>query len=200
VIDAAAAAGVRLIVKASTIGAEAGSPLPASDWHGRIEDYLRQSGVPAVVLRSNFYMTNLLGPREQVRNQGKLVAPADRGQIAAIDPRDVGAVAAAVLTTAGHEGKTYVLTGPEAITYEQIAEALSAATGRAVEFLDVPEVAARQALAETGMPPWLVEQIVGVFSIIRQGRVKETTDTVRALTGREPRRFAQWAREHAALF
>ncbi|HEY1370488.1 MAG TPA: NmrA family NAD(P)-binding protein [Gaiellaceae bacterium] len=121
VIDAAA--GARLIVKASTVMAEAGSPLPCFDWNGRIEAHLRTAQVPSVVLQSGFYMTNLLSAAEQVRNTGKLFAPAGRGTIAMIDPRDVGRVGATVLTGDGHEGHTYVLTGPEAIGYEQVAEA-----------------------------------------------------------------------------
>lgn len=117
-----------------------------------------------------------------------------------IDPRDVGAVVAALLTMEGHEGQTYVLTGPEAITYEQVAEQLSVATGRIVQFVDVPAMAARQGLVESGMPEWAVEHLARAFEIIRHGGLKQTTDTVRALTGHEPRSFALWVREYAALF
>src|SRR5262249_23008288 len=76
VIDAAAATGTSLVVKASTIMAEAGSPLPAFDWNGRIEEHLERAGVPHVRLQSAFYMTNLLAAAEQVRGAGKLFAPA----------------------------------------------------------------------------------------------------------------------------
>ncbi len=99
VIEAAAAAGVSRIVKLSTLGAKVGSPLPPFDWHGRIEQHLWRSEVPAVVLRANFYMSNLLGSAESIRQTGKLFAPADGAKIAMIDPRDVAAVAAVVLTT-----------------------------------------------------------------------------------------------------
>ena len=200
VIDAAAAAGVSRIVKLSTLGAKAGSPLPPFDWHGRIEQHLRQSGVPSVVLRASFFMSNLLGSAEAIRQTGKLFAPADAAKIAMIDPWDVAAVAAVVLTTDGHEGQTYELTGPEAITHERIAEELSAATGRPIEFVDVPEEAARQGFVEAGMPEWLVKHLIGVFRIIREGALEQTTDTVRALTERGPRTFAEFAREHAILF
>ena len=200
VIDAALAVGVRAIAKASTIMAEAGSPLPAFDWNGRIEDHLRGSGAPAVILQSTFYMTNLLASADQVRSQGLLFAPADGAKIAMIDPRDTGAVGAAILTSDGHEGKTYMLTGPEAITFEEVAAQLSEATGRDVRFVDVPEEGLRQGLAQGGAPDWLVDHVVGVFRIIRQGGVEATTDAVHALTGREPRTFAQFARDHSALF
>jgi uncharacterized protein YbjT (DUF2867 family) len=200
VIDAAAAAGVQRIVKGSTIRAEAGSPLAPFDWHGQIEQHLRRSAVPAVILQANFYMTNVLMSAEQIREHGKLFAPADEGKISMIDPRDVAAVAAVVLTADGHAGQTYVLTGPEAITYYQIAEHLSAASGRPIAFADIPDEALRQGLVAAGMPDWLVAHLTGLFGIIRQGALEQTTDTVRTLTRRAPRTFAHFARDHAGLF
>jgi uncharacterized protein YbjT (DUF2867 family) len=184
IVDAARAADVGLIVKASTIGADPGSPLPAAAWNGRSEAHLRASGVPAVVLASAFYMTNLLAAAG-----GPLVAPAGNGRVAMIDPADVGAVAAAVLTGDGHAGRTYRLTGPEAIDYATAAAALG------VDYVDVPEDAARAELSAAGMPDWLVTQLIGVFRLIRDGAMAETTETARELTGREPRSFAAFARE-----
>ena len=200
VIDAAAAAGVPQIVKLSTLRAQVGSPLPPFDWHGRIEEHLRRSMAPAVILQAGFYMSNLIASAEAIRQTGKLFAPADAASIAMIDPRDVAAVAAVVLATDAYEGQTYELTGPEAITYERIAEELSAATGQPIEFVDVSDEAARQSFVEAGMPNWLVEHLAGVFRVIREGALEQTTDTVRTLTGRKPRSFAEFAHEHAGLF
>jgi len=198
VIDAAA--DVELVVKASTVGARSGSPLPAWDWNGRSEDRLRASGIPAVVLRSGFYMTNLLAAAEPVRAQAMLPAPAGGGRIAMIDPADVGAVAAAVLSGDGHAGRTYELTGPEAITYEDVAAALSRAIGAQVEHVDVPPAAFRQSLDAAGMPGWLVDQLEGAFAAIRAGELAATTDAAQILTGRSPRDIAAFARDHADAF
>jgi uncharacterized protein YbjT (DUF2867 family) len=198
VIDAAADA--ELIVKASTLGARVGSPLKPFDWNGRSEAHLRDSGVPSVVLASSFYMTNLLAAADPIRAQGVLPAPAGQGRIAMIDPRDVGAVAAAVLTGSGHEGRTYRLTGPAAIGYHEVASELSKATGVPVHYVDVPPAVAREGLAAAGMPDWLVGHLDGVFALIRDGAFEETTDTVRAITRREPRSFAAFARDHSAMF
>ena len=120
-IDAAAEAGVRRIVKLSSIVAQPGAPVAFWDWHGRIEQHLTNSPVPAVILRSSFFMSNLLAAAESVALDGKLCAPAGNARIAMIDPRDVGAAAAAVLTSEGHDGRSYALTGPEAVTYTQVA-------------------------------------------------------------------------------
>jgi uncharacterized protein YbjT (DUF2867 family) len=199
-IDAAAAAGVRRIVKLSTIAAAPGAPVAFWDWHGRVEEHLRASGVAAVILQSSFYMSNLLAEARQVAAEGYICAPVDGAPIAMIDPRDVGAAAAGVLATAGHDGRTYVLTGPEAITYERVAADLSAATGREVRFVDVSDDVARRGILEAGIPDFVAEQLVLVYRQLRQGVAERVTDTVEALTGRPPRSFAAFARENASLF
>jgi uncharacterized protein YbjT (DUF2867 family) len=200
VIDAAAGAGVRRVVKLSAFGAEVGSPVAFWDWHGRIEDHLRASGVPAVVLRPTFFMTNLLGAAEQVRHEGALFAPAEGARISMIDPRDVATAAAAVLAGAGLTGETHVLTGPEAITYGRVAEDLSAVLGRNIRFVPVPDGAARESLVGAGMPEFVAGQLVGLFGALRAGAHDTTTDAVRVLGGRKPRGLAEFARDHAEAF
>jgi uncharacterized protein YbjT (DUF2867 family) len=200
VIDAARQAGVRRIVKLSALGAEIGSPVAFWDWHGRIEEHLLTSGIPAVVLRPTFSMTNLLGSADAVRHAGSLFAPANGARVAMIDPRDIAEVAAVALAEDTHDAKAYTLTGPEAITFERVAEELSAAAGRRVEFVAVPDEAARQGMIEQGVPEFVAGEIVKVFGFLRRGDQDRTTDTVRALTGREPRGLAEFARDHAGLF
>jgi uncharacterized protein YbjT (DUF2867 family) len=200
VIDAAAARGVRRIVKTSTVGAEKGSALPPFDWHGRIEEHLHASGIASVILQSSFYMTNLLASADPIRQTGKLFAPLAGAEIAMIDPQDTGSVGAITLTTDRYDGQTLNLTGPEAITYEQVADELSVATGRAVEFVNISDEAARQTFVDMGLPDWLVTHFDHLFPLLRSRVVAMPTDTVRAVTGREARSFAKWARDHAAAF
>src|SRR5829696_5477514 len=110
----------------------ASSMPPPLDWNGRSEEHLRASGVPFTLLRSGFYMTNLLMAAEQIRGAGSVFAPAGDGRIAMIDPRDIGEVAAVALTEPGHAGRSYRLTGPDAIAYGDVAAELSRATGARV--------------------------------------------------------------------
>ncbi|WP_329344860.1 NAD(P)H-binding protein [Streptomyces sp. NBC_01352] len=198
-IDAAAAAGVRQVVMLSTIGAEAGSPTVFLDQHGRIEQHLRGSGTPAVVLRSSHMMSNILGFAATIRQVGRFFLPAGDARIAMVDPRDVATAAAAVLVTAEHDGSTHVLTGPEAITYTEVARRLSSALGRPIEYVDVPDEAAAVAMAQGGLPQWLAEQVVAVFGALRGGLNASTTSSVREVTGREPRAFGEFARWAAPL-
>jgi uncharacterized protein YbjT (DUF2867 family) len=124
-IDAAAAAGVRRVVKLSSVSADPGAPAAFWRWHGQVERHLAEAGLPAVVLRACAFMSNVAMGAAAVVGEGRLYAPAGDARIAMIDPRDVGAVAAAVLTDPAHDGRTYLLTGPEAITYQRVAHDLS---------------------------------------------------------------------------
>ncbi|HEV2922373.1 MAG TPA: SDR family oxidoreductase, partial [Actinomycetota bacterium] len=178
VIDAAARAGVRRLVKLSALGAEPGSRVAFWDWHARIERHLEASGVPSVVLRPRYYMTNLLGFVETIRSTGTVFAPAEGVKVPMIDPRDVAATAAALLAGDAHDGRTYELTGSEPVTFTDVAAHLSEVTGRQVRFVPVPEVAALEGLGQAGVPDWLAENIVAVFRMLRDDPSAQVTDTV----------------------
>jgi uncharacterized protein YbjT (DUF2867 family) len=117
-----------------------------------------------------------------------------------IDPRDTGAVAAAALVTDRYDGQILDLSGPESLTYDQVADELSSATGRTIEFVDIPDEAARQTFVQMGYPDWLLAHFDHLFPLLRSGNVAAPTDSVRTVTGHEPRSFATWARDHAAAF
>ena len=190
VIDGARRAGVSSLVKLSAHGAERGSPVAFWDAHARIEQHLFASGVPAVVLRPTTYATNLLGTLAGVVKDGVLVAPAAGARVAFIDPADVAAVAAALLTRGGRTGRTLTLTGPSALTFEQVAELFARELNRDVAFLAVTDEQAVAAMTSGGMPAWMAGNIVGVFRALRGGMADLTTATVATVTGREPRPLA----------
>lgn len=199
-IDAAVGAGVRRIVKLSAIGAEIGSALAFWDIHGRVETHLRDSDSAAVVLRPAFYMSGLLGSAAAVRDAGRLFLPGEEARVAMIDPRDVAAVAATVLARRGDDGRTYRLTGMESLAFAEVAERLSSVLGRPIVYVDVPPEGARAAMLGSGMPEWLVDNLVILFELIRTGALAGITGDVQDVLGREPRRLADFAAEHAKVF
>jgi uncharacterized protein YbjT (DUF2867 family) len=153
-----------------------------------------------VVLQPGFAMSNLFGSAEQVRQHGMIFAPAGEVPIGMVDPRDIAAAAVTALTGNGHDGRSYVLTGPEAITYADVAAQLSAALGRPVGYVDTPPEAAGQAMRDAGLPAVVVDQLLLVFAALRAGAQAATTPESRELTGRPPRSFAEFARDHAQIF
>ena len=199
-ISAAAAAGLERVVKLSGPAPAVDSPLVFDHWHGQIEAHLKRSGPPWVLLRPSAYMTNLLQHADAVRYTDRLFAPAGAAEIAYIDPRDVGESAAAGLTGDGHDGRAYTLTGPQAITFEQIAQDLSLVLGRAIEYVDVADDVARKGMTNAGLPQSVADAVVALFRAQRAGMMARTTDAVRALTGCPPRSFSHFAHDHAAQF
>ncbi|HEY4724557.1 MAG TPA: SDR family oxidoreductase, partial [Actinomycetota bacterium] len=134
VIGAAARAGVGQLVKLSVFRADEQSPLQVARQHGQAERVLAQSGLAATILRPVFFMQNLLA----MVHDAAIATAAGDGRVAMVDARDIAAVAVATLTGGGHAGKTYTLTGPEALSFYQVASILSRQTGRPLRHVRVP--------------------------------------------------------------
>jgi uncharacterized protein YbjT (DUF2867 family) len=200
VIDAARRAGVGHVVKQSVPWAGADAPVVFSRWHGQIEQHLAQSGLAYTLLRPSTLMQNFLMSAQQVADQGVLYGMFGEGRVAFIDARDIAAVAAELLTNPGHQGASYTLTGPEALSAVEVAEGLGAATGRQVRSVDLGPDGYRQALTGAGMPGWLVDGVVEGNTMLAAGHGATVTDEVATLTGRPPRTFAQFAADHRVAF
>jgi uncharacterized protein YbjT (DUF2867 family) len=199
-IDAAEEADISLIVKLSALGAGPESPLQLGRRHAEIEERLAESGIPNTVLRPSSFMQNFFNFAPTIRSDDTFFAPAGDGAIALVDSRDIAAVAAAVLTEGGHDGDILTITGPDAVTYEEAAEALSAATGRTIRYVDVPPEAAGQGMLEAGIPDWLVDDLLVLYGLLRDGHAAEVTPTVKEVARVEPHTFAQFARDFAPVF
>jgi uncharacterized protein YbjT (DUF2867 family) len=117
-----------------------------------------------------------------------------------VDVRDVADVAVATLTKPGHEGQTYVVTGPEALSYQESVRQIAAATGRVVRYEDIPPETAFKQLMAAGVPEWFARDMVALTVIYARNRAAAVTDVVPALTGRPARTFAQFARDYADAF
>ncbi|MCY9783875.1 SDR family oxidoreductase [Nocardiopsis sp. EMB25] len=196
--DLARAAGVRRLVLLSQYAARADSPVRFLRWHAEVEAHVRRLGLDRTVLRPNLYMQALTGFAGTIA-QGWFAAPTGGAAVSAVDTRDIADAAAAVLTGTGHTGRTYTLTGPRAVTHEQIARALSAATGRDITFR---EASAEQfAAALTGiLPPWQIDGLVEDYAHYARGEAAGVHTSVADLTGRPARDVTEFARDHAAAF
>jgi uncharacterized protein YbjT (DUF2867 family) len=108
-----------------------------------------------------------------------------------VDTRDAAAVAASALTGPGHAGACYDVTGPEALSYADVAAKLTAATGRPVSYIDAPDDAVRHALLGAGLNQWFAGALVGLYQDYRRsgtgGYAAQVTDTIQRLTGRPAR-------------
>ena len=198
-VDAARRAGGVHVVKLSGLGTALDSPLQSGRWHAQTEQQLQNAGVPLTCLHPPFFMHNILRSAQAIAAHGVLAGAMQEGQIAMVDARDVAAVASAALTADGHVGKTYTITGPEALSFRQVAAKLSVATGQRVTYQDISLAALRQHLVATGIPEWLVNVRMEFAAFLRESYAAVVTDAVAVVTGKPPRTFDAFAHEHAAV-
>ena len=192
--------GVRHIVKLSQLHADARAPGRFLRYHAAVEAAVQASGLTFTFLRPNLYMQGLLYFRQSIQAQRAFFATAGDARISAVDVRDLADVAVAALTTAQHDNQSYALTGPEALTFTEMAHQLSRAIGRTIAFVDVPPEAMRAALADQGFPAWQAEGLLEEFAMYRRGEAAGVEPGVRDALGRPARAFAAFARDYAPLF
>jgi uncharacterized protein YbjT (DUF2867 family) len=199
-VEAARRAGPVHVVKLSGLGTATDSEVRSGRLHAETERQLEDSGLPFTHLRPLYFMQNLLGLAGEVAETGALRAPMGTARIAMVDARDVALAAAATLTSPGHAGRAYTLTGPAALSFADVAAALSAPTGRSVVYRDQPPADREARLAASGMSPWLVELRMEFWRLLSRGGAATVTDAVRVLTGGPPRSIDQFAADHAPRF
>jgi uncharacterized protein YbjT (DUF2867 family) len=197
--ELAAKAGTRHLVVLSQLGAQEHSPDRFLRYHGAVEQHVRDLGIGFTFLRPNLYFQGLLMFAGSISGEGTFYAPIGNATVSAVDVRDIAAVAAVVLTEPGHEGATYTLTGPEAITHAQIAAALTAALGRTVAFTDVPPEAFAASI-RTLLPPWQVDGLLEDYAHYRRVEAAAVSPVVEEITGTAPHSIGQFARDYAAAF
>jgi len=198
-IEMARRSGVRRIVKHSAIDASPAARSSIARMHAASERVLAASRLDHTILRGSMFMQNFLLFAESIAVAGEVRAPMRNGRCAFVDCADLAAVAAAVLTEDGHHGRTYVVTGPEALSGAGAAARLSTALGRPVRYVDCPPEEARAILRDLGSPEWMVADMLASIETLAAGEVDEVTDVVEQVAGRSPRTFAMFARDAAPL-
>jgi uncharacterized protein YbjT (DUF2867 family) len=193
--DAATAAGVRRLVLLTAPGVEGNQAHPLY----RAEEAVRSSGLEWTIVRPNWFAQNfseaiwLPGILD-----GALALPAGDGATAFVDAEDIADVAAAALTRDGHNGQTYALTGPRAISFREAARLIGEATGRTIRYVDVSPEAFTQAQIADGVPVGAASQVTGLYTSIRDGRATAVLDGVQQALGRRPRPFEDYVSAGAA--
>jgi uncharacterized protein YbjT (DUF2867 family) len=199
-IDAAARAGVGHVVKLSGIIPDLHSPFRYARMHGEIERRLESSGMAFTHLRAGEFMHAYFRQVPSIVAKGKLLLPMEDARIASIDVGDIAEVAATILTGSGHEGAVYPLTGPEALSMTDVAEKLAAATGKAIQYVNVAPEQATAAQLAAGMPPFTAEALAELFAERRKGKEAEVSPFVQTILGRRATSFDEFAARHAAVF
>jgi uncharacterized protein YbjT (DUF2867 family) len=199
---AARRAGVERVVRLSAIGAAHDAPSRNGRLHALSDAELIASGMKYTILRPHFFTQNLLMTAATVKAQGAFYWDMGSGKLGMIDVRDIGAFAARVLSSPPdlHHGKIYTLTGPEAVSFDDVASALGTALGKTVRYVAVPHEAARKAMLEQGMSPWLAGMMTEYAGAYSANWGNFTTPHVKEIVGRAPYSVADFAKDHVAAF
>lgn len=150
-------------------------------------------------LRPTFFMQNLLGLADMIKS-GTIYQPAGDSKAGFVDVADIAAVAVEALTEPGHEGSAYDITGPELLSYHDVARIVSEVLGRPVGYQDIPPAAARQALIGMGLPEWNVDGILELMDQMRAGEYAKLSDAVFEVGKKDPNRLKDFVRQHGNAF
>jgi uncharacterized protein YbjT (DUF2867 family) len=182
------------------IGAAPDSPVQIGRWHGENQQQVQDSGMAWTFVQPGFFMQNLLMSAESIRAQGVFHMPIGEGKVGWIDARDIAAVAVRALTTPGHESRAYPVTGPEALSGAEVAATLSSVGGSPVRYVAITLEQAASAMTGMGMPKSLADAMNELYALAPEGHLAAVVDTVQAVTGRPPRTFVEFTKDHASAF
>ena len=198
--DVAVENGVGHLVYLSSLESVPESPNPITRNHVAAEHHIRRSGIEWTMIRPTFFMQILSGMGPRIRASGQITLPAGNGTVATTDIRDVGAVIVRAFADPAHRNQSYDLTGPELLTFTQIAERCSRALGCAIEYVDQPMEEFRKVLPSAGLDPWRVDAVCKEFEAIAAGAIDHTTDTIERLLGRPACSLDRFLADHLDAF
>ncbi|HET6398917.1 MAG TPA: SDR family oxidoreductase [Candidatus Thermoplasmatota archaeon] len=185
VLEAAQAAGVRHLAYTSILHADRAQTILAGE-HRETEQAIRASGVPFTFLRNGWYLENYTGNLGPALQYGVLMGCADGGKVSAAMRAEFAEAAANVLSSPGHEGRVYELGGDEPFTMAELAAWVAEASGKPVQYQDMPEDAYRQALAGFGLPEPLARALADADRGLARGELVTSSGDLRKLLGRAP--------------
>jgi uncharacterized protein YbjT (DUF2867 family) len=192
-------AGTAHVVKVSAMGA--GDPDSVIlRQHGATDEMLRDSRIPYTILLPSASHQSLLRSAGDIKAYGTFCLPLQGGTQCLVDMRDVAAVAVEVLTGNRHEGQAYEITGSESLSCDDVADKLSQALGRRIQYRDVSPEVAKAALLKAGMSEWLATATMELYAVVARGKYDYPTGVVAQITGKVPITFQQFAGDYARLF
>jgi len=199
-IDRAKEVGVRKIVKISAVIANAGSSVHLADWHGQIENHLMASGLDYIIIRPHSFMQNMLMHLGSIKNQNNIYESMGNTKIPMIDTRDVAQAAFDCLMRNDIPNGTYTITGPESISYADVADALTRATGRKINYVPVSTEAHNQGMKEAGLPEWLADDLAQMSKDWAAIPVHQPTKDFSKISNTHQYDLDRFARDYAAYF
>ena len=166
----------------------------------QVEEAVKSSGLPWTMLQPTFYMQNTMMAAQSIISDGMIYWDMKDGKLGMIDVRDIVDSAFSVLTGKGHEGKSYILTGPEPVSFHDVARIFSKVLGKDVKYVNVPGEAAMQSMIGMGLPEWIAKGYVELSEGFSENFANKATNNVTTITGHPARSFEQFVRDFVQVF
>ena len=200
-INEAKQAGVGHIVLISSGAVHLGAKNAIGVLHREKEVFIEETGVPWTFLRPGSFMSNALRWWvDSIKSQAKVFNPTGEGKTAPISPYDIAGVAAVALTTTGHEGRAYDLTGPELLSTHDQVRILSKVVGTPIQCTDIPIEVAAERMRSNGLPEALIQSLSDLWTQVRKNEGTFQTKEVERLTRKPAQTFETWCHEHREAF
>ena len=198
--DAAKLADVRHVIKFSGLGADPNSQSEILRQHGESDELLVKSGLDYTIIRTNSFYQNILWQTKQIRLKARFCLPLGGARQSLVDVRDIAEATVNVLLHGGYRSGIYHLTGPEALSFFDVAMQISEAVGYPIEYVPISSQQAEKSMRAAGIPEWNARALVEIQRIFATGAYVGTTDDLRTILGREPRHFSEFAADHVRQF
>ncbi len=199
-VEAAQKKGLRHLVKLSQLAANIASPVRFLRYHAVVEKAIEQTDMAYTFLRPNLFMQGLLGFKDVIQQKGMFFASAGEAPISLIDSRDIARVAFHCLTQEGHVGKTYTLTGPQALTHADLAIEMSRAWQQNIAYVNISSEEFNQALVSVGFPAWQAAGLIEDYAHYSRHEAALVTSTVEDVTGQKPYSFRHFVTDYKEAF
>lgn len=188
------------IVKFSALGAGDKTKSIIQQQHTESDEALIASGLPYTILRPNSFYQNMLWSADSIRANGKFYLPFGDSKQSLVDVRDLTEVAFQAFTKAGHRDKIYELTGPEGLSYYDVAQQLSTILGKEVTYIPISNDAALQGMLDSGMPEWTARALAELYSAFVTGEYADTNKNIQIIASKSATTFETWADENKSGF
>lgn len=197
-VEAAMYNGVRYIVRLSVMHAGKKPGIILTDVHKECEDIIESSGIPFTSIRPNSFMQNFTDYHlDEIKMNNTIHQNTGDGKASYVDARDLGEVIARIIAEKqGHEGKAYVITGPQALSVGEVAQIFSKVSTRDIQFVNVTDDQMRDSMLKIGMSEEMTDAVLQWYQLQKKGELEMVTPLIKQLTGRNPMTFDQFAMDH----
>ncbi len=192
--------GLHHIVKLSTYEAGLVPVRGHGVWHREREELIEASGLAWTFLRPSMFMNTVLSWTGTIKQEGVVRFSGGAGKLAPVDPWDAAVVALTALTRPGHERQSYTLTGPELLSFPEMTQILASVIGKPIRYVEESDEDFAKEMLKANLPKYVVDGLVDTMKFLARGDFAHITDSVEKVTGRKPRTFEFWCKEHKSEF